>query len=205
MHISAFLLTAFVSVVASSASFAVEGEGLMTAPRWQSRILLGTSSSGSSLGSSGPGSGLNVRSFSVMGDYYFGNRLVSRASTGALNDLLGGSFRATSGLLVGPRSAPYSSVNAGSLRSFNVDLRSTNSPLTEPTTSEPNAVPYLGVGYSGASSKGGWGFSADVGVMALNPGSAVKLGRVLGGQSLDDTLRDMRVSPMLQLGVSYSF
>ena len=50
------------------------------------------------------------------------------------------------------------------------------------------------------------GHKADVGVMALNPGSAVKLGRVVGGnQSLDDVLREMRLSPLVQVGVSYSF
>jgi len=66
-------------------------------------------------------------------------------------------------------------------------------------------VPYFGFGYTGLPSKAGWGFSADLGVMALNPGSAVKLGRVFGGQNLDDVLRDMRLSPLVQLGVSYSF
>jgi hypothetical protein len=38
--------------------------------------------------------------------------------------------------------------------------------------------------------------------MALNPGSGLRLGR---GQSLDDVVRDMRLTPVLQLGVSYSF
>jgi hypothetical protein len=61
------------------------------------------------------------------------------------------------------------------------------------------------VGYTSLYGKSGWGFSADFGLMALSPGSAVKLGRVLGGQSLDDVLRDMRLSPLVQLGVSYSF
>jgi hypothetical protein len=62
------------------------------------------------------------------------------------------------------------------------------------------------LGYTGLSSKGGWGFSADVGVMALSPGSSVKLGRVFSGnQSLDDLLREMRLSPLVQVGVSYSF
>ena len=42
--------------------------------------------------------------------------------------------------------------------------------------------------------------------MALNPGGVVRFGRNLGGgQTLEETLRDMRLSPMLQLGVSYSF
>jgi hypothetical protein len=42
--------------------------------------------------------------------------------------------------------------------------------------------------------------------MALNPRSAVRLGKVFNGTlTLDDTLREMRFSPLLQLGVSYSF
>jgi hypothetical protein len=64
-------------------------------------------------------------------------------------------------------------------------------------------LPYLGVGYTGLSPRGGWSFNADLGLMSLNPGNAGKLGRVFGGgQSLDDTVRDMRWSPVVQLGVS---
>ena len=43
-------------------------------------------------------------------------------------------------------------------------------------------------------------------MVSLSPGTAVKLGKVFtGNQALDDTVRDMRWSPVLQLGVSYSF
>jgi hypothetical protein len=148
-----------------------------------------------------------VRNLSVLGDYYFSNRWASRAVLGASGDGLNGGFRATSGLLLGQRSGAYPLLNlANPTRNFNVDLRTAYVPSNEPAPVEASAVPYVGVGYTGMSSKGGWGFSADVGVMALKPGSAVKLGRVMGGgQSLDDVLREMRVSPMLQLGVSYSF
>ena len=53
---------------------------------------------------------------------------------------------------------------------------------------------------------GGWGFAADVGLMALNAGSAVRFGRLLSGtQSVDELVRDLRLTPVLQLGVSYSF
>jgi hypothetical protein len=148
-----------------------------------------------------------VRSLSVLGDYYFGNRLANRTALGATGETLTSGFRATSGLLLGQRSGAYPLLNVvGTTRNFNVDLRSGPLPANELAATESTAVPYLGVGYTGSSIKGGWGFSADVGVMALNPGSAVKLGRVVGGgQSLDDVLREMRVSPVLQLGVSYSF
>ncbi len=215
MQATTHLLTAVFAVIAASAfpstANANEGEGLTAAPRWQGRVVLGTATSGNLFGNAAPA----LRSFSVMGDYYFSQRVASKTSTSALSDLLGGNFRATSGLMIGPRGLPNSSVTSapsnpgnflGSARSFSVDLRSATLLSSEASASEPNAVPYLGVGYTGASAKGGWGFSADVGLMALNPSSAVKLGRVLGGgQSLDDTLREMRVSPVLQLGVSYSF
>jgi hypothetical protein len=214
MKTPALLLSAVLSVFASSSALAVEGEGLTAAPRWQGRVLLGTGPSSNVLGNSavtadkaaGFSSGLTVRSLSVLGDYYFGNRLTSRTALGATSETLGGGFRATSGLLLGQRSGAYPLLNlASSTRNFSVDLRSAL-PLNEPASTDSSAVPYVGLGYTGSSVKGGWGFSADVGVMALNPGSAVKLGRVMGGgQSLDDVLREMRVSPVLQLGVSYSF
>ena len=45
-----------------------------------------------------------------------------------------------------------------------------------------------------------------VGLMALNAGSAVRFGRLLSGtQSVDELVRDLRLTPVLQLGVSYSF
>ena len=67
-------------------------------------------------------------------------------------------------------------------------------------------VPYIGIGYSNLSPKSGWSFSADFGVVSQNPSNVVRFGRVFGGsQSLDDVVRDMRLAPVVQLGVSYSF
>ena len=66
--------------------------------------------------------------------------------------------------------------------------------------------PYLGVGYSSMVAKSGWSFTADLGVVSRSPGNVVRLGRVFnGGQSLDEVVRDMRLAPHVQLGVSYSF
>jgi hypothetical protein len=66
------------------------------------------------------------------------------------------------------------------------------------------ALPYLGLGYTGLALNGGWGFSADLGV-ALNEG-ATNLGRaVFGNNSLDSAMRELRFSPVLQLGVRYAF
>ncbi|HWP21086.1 MAG TPA: hypothetical protein VNO84_18300 [Burkholderiaceae bacterium] len=79
------------------------------------------------------------------------------------------------------------------------------------------AVPYLGLGYSGRANKA-WSWHADLGVVMLKPRSSVRLGADGAGSRLSyDTagrdpdvrlpggLGDWRVSPVMQLGVSYAF
>jgi hypothetical protein len=53
------------------------------------------------------------------------------------------------------------------------------------------------------SVRGGWGVSADLG-LAGRSGSNGGL-RVNGNQSFDDLMRELRISPMVQVGVSYAF
>ena len=62
-------------------------------------------------------------------------------------------------------------------------------------------MPYLGVGYTGLKPHGGWRYNADLGLVAQSPGGM----RLIGTQSLDDTIRELRLAPLVQLGVSYSF
>jgi hypothetical protein len=127
---------------------------------------------------------LNIESLSLMGDYYLSRPWLGTA----------GGLRATSGLVFGARAALWSSpasVDRHTVLASGLDGGSKNS----------STLPYVGVGYTGLSSKGRWGLSADLGLMALNPRSAMRLGT----QSLDDTLRDLRFSPLLQLGLSYAF
>jgi hypothetical protein len=72
------------------------------------------------------------------------------------------------------------------------------------SASEPwAAVPYIGIGWSGVSVRGGWGVSADLGVAGRSGGSGGL--RVNSNQPLDDLLRELRIAPMVQLGVSYAF
>ncbi len=69
-----------------------------------------------------------------------------------------------------------------------------------------STVPYVGIGYSDFGLKSGWGWWADVGLLVQSPGGALGLGRVVSGsQGLDDVLRDLRMAPMVQLGVNYAF
>lgn len=88
-----------------------------------------------------------------------------------------GGARLTGGLLLGSRSRP----------------------LLAEVPEGLQAWPYVGVGYSGASARHGWGFNADLGLAAQSPG-ALRL-----GQRLDDAVRELRLQPLLQLEVSYRF
>jgi len=148
--------------------------------------------------------GLQVGSVGLLGDVYFGSAPAPRASSG-------GGFRATSGVLIGARSAwlsaistPTSGLLATDRRLFGASASSFQYPA-DPTVDNAT-VPYIGIGYSNLSTKSGWHFSADLGVVSQSPGNMVRFGRVVSGaQSLDDVVRDMRLAPVVQLGVSYSF
>jgi hypothetical protein len=167
------------------------------------------------------GNGLTVKSDEFQWPRWQGRLSMSSASpawtrtfgpaTPGLSGLtLMGDFRATSGVVIGPRSVAAANLGAGPSGSgFNVDRRITGQATTvlpgDQAVDTPT-LPYLGIGYTGLSPRGGWSFNADLGLVSLSPGNAVKLGRFFGGgQSLDDTVRDMRWSPVVQLGVSYSF
>jgi hypothetical protein len=89
-----------------------------------------------------------------------------------------------------------------------VNLRNpaTNGLGMTPSVDNPSAAqPYAGIGYSGAGSRGDWGFSAELGLAAQNPGAAVQFGRLFNGVSFGDTVRDLRLQPMIRLGMNYAF
>lgn len=75
-------------------------------------------------------------------------------------------------------------------------------------TTRQRATPYVGLGYStggvSANRWGGWGLSADIGVQAR--GSDLTLGRALESPTgVGELIRELRLTPVLQLGVSYAF
>jgi hypothetical protein len=150
----------------------------------------------------GDGTGLQVQGMSVMGDVYFGS---SRTSAGG--------FRATSGLIYGSRtSLAGMSAMAPASGLLNVDRRLFGASATglgygtDPVNESTGTLPYIGIGYSSLAARSGWSFSADLGLVSLAPSNAGRLGRVFGGsQNLDDVVRDMKLTPVLQLGASYSF
>jgi len=183
-----------------------EGNGLTVKsdefqwPRWQGRLSMSSASPAwtRTFGPANPG----ISGLTLMSDYYLTGSLLGAKRAGG--------FRATSGVVIGPRSLAAANLGAGSSGyGFNVDRRTTGqvtNVLPGDSSVDAPTLPYVGIGYTGLSPRGGWSFNADLGVVSLSPGNAVKLGRFFGnGQSLDDTVRDMRWSPIVQLGVSYSF
>ncbi len=178
---------------------ASDGNGLTVSPddlywpRWQTRVSVLPAPRAT------PGAAVNpaLASLGVMSDYYMTGSLLGPRRAGG--------FRATSGVVIGPRAQALTLGSPGSGAERRV-FGPSPAILPGDAAADNSTLPYLGVGYTGLSTRGGWSFSADLGMMSLAPSGVVKLGRVFNGsQSLDDTLRDMRWSPVLQLGVSYSF
>ncbi|MEO8122938.1 MAG: hypothetical protein ABI633_02715 [Burkholderiales bacterium] len=203
MRSTVWFLVGALGLATGATAQPVDGSGL-SLPQFQGRIRLGMSVTAGPLDAAVGAESSRLSAASVFGDYYFAR---SAPQAGEASG-----FRATSGVFLGSRlgswGGPELSAPGGSafaIETHRFSLLSASA-LQSPDVADSGAVPYVGLGYSGSSAKGGWGFSADLGLMALNPGSVVRFGRNLGaGQSLDETLRDMRLSPMLQLGVSYSF
>lgn len=79
-------------------------------------------------------------------------------------------------------------------------------PLGSADNDSRNAWPYLGLGLSSNGARGDWGFQADFGLAAQSLGATMRLGRVLnGGLSVGDAVRDLRLQPVVRLGMNYSF
>lgn len=198
-------------LVLSGQAMAADGLGLRALsgdsvwPRWQTRVLASPSFSlwqhavtAQDAGRQGP------ESISLLGDFYF--------SRPARPDQAAEGFRATSGVIIGPLGSHVLSAFGASAASRGMGLgasiaRAGLFDTRSPTAGALDTTPYLGFGYSSGSVATGWGFSADIGIVARNGGSgAAKFGRALGGSPpVDDLLRDMRLSPLLNIGVSYSF
>lgn len=178
-------------LLTATALAAQAGEGLQaddgTAlwPSWQARLTL-------TMADPAYGGTRTLRQASLLGDLYL---LTHRAA--APTGWRGG-LRATSGVVAGGLglAAPVS------LAPLATQLQS----LNEPIGGEPPVWPYVGLGYSGLSLRSGLSVSADLGLVARQPGAASGLGRaLLGQQGLDSALRQLDLSPMVRLGLNYSF
>ena len=164
-------------------------------PRWQARIAVQAASvsplATSNLLDAGSAQ-RGVRGGALFGDYYFATPSF-------------GSFRASGGVISGSLAGlPLASATAGSVLGLSVSSGSL--PLNFAGSDAASASPYLGLGFSSAPWRNGLSISADIGLVAEHPSSAVGVGRaVFGAQAMDNALRELRLSPLLQLGVRYAF
>jgi hypothetical protein len=163
-------------------------------PQLQARITVQTAAMSplttTSLLRTDASSARGLQSGGLFGDYTFATQGFGR-------------FRASGGLMLGHLGgAPLGSASAGDR--LGVDLLDGGAAAT--ALSDSAAVPYLGVGYSTPALWGGFSLTADVGMVAGRPSGLVGFGRaLLGNREMDLALREMRLAPVLQLGVRYEF
>lgn len=133
----------------------------------------------------------------LLGDYYF-------TGPGFAGDGASGGLRLTSGLAVGPRdgTAALPATRLGVGPSWSLPEGGVGS-LADRHGARV-ALPYIGLGYTGLAA--GWGLSADIGLGGLRPGERVRFGA--GNPTtaqFENLLNDLRLAPVIQLGVSYAF
>lgn len=178
---------------AASGNLAARSDALTsTTPHWQARFGVANPATAD------PSARLQGSSLHLLGDYYWQGFRPAHFG-------LSGGFRATSGLLVGERAlspmptaalARHSAVAAPGARALR---------LGEAERDLALAVPYVGVGYSGVSLRGGWGFTADLGLAGIGGGLQMRRDTPANLRGADDILRELRLMPVLQIGASYAF
>jgi hypothetical protein len=143
-----------------------------------------------------------VQGVQMLGDYYFA--FTDAASSTSASPAAPSGLRATSGLLL--RGASGGLVLPGRQAGV-LSVGRGNTGLVDAGNDGLNqATPYVGIGYSTSFAQNRWSVSADLGLVSRTRTQAIRLGRADGiGQSLDSFLRDPQMSPMLQLGLTYSF
>ncbi len=177
-----------------------DGLQINEAPRWQARLQLGSIDSSTVGWTEGRRySSSRLLSANLLGDYYL---------TGSGLDNVRGGLRATGGMLMGPLSLSGSGLALGASNfqlGQNLAIGRRNLLIPGVDASDPGAsMSYLGIGYSGQSLHGGWGFSADLGLLNKASAGGLRLG-TSNMSGMEDVLRDMRYKPVLQLGLSYSY
>jgi len=173
-----------------------ESQGPQSAwPRWHARLGLSTTAPNIDAGNR-----WQLSAGQLLGDYYWSG--LRPAGVGR-----SGGFRATSGLLLGQRSVALGTPAMASPQGLGLTL--SHSARLAAIHAEPSeawsVVPYLGVGYSSISLRGGWGFTADFGLAGTQGGLRARRDPGLGAQGTDDLLRELRLTPVLQFGASYAF
>lgn len=202
--ISGLVLVAASLSAASQPVQAFDGTGLRLndASRWQARLQLSSLNDGPA-GNTGLRYGSSrLLSANLLGDYYL--------TSSGLSGVRGG-LRATGGVLMGADSLMQGGgmvLGASTLQlgqNLAVSQRSISWLSAGQDFNDPiSSTSYLGIGYSGQSLRGRWGFSADLGLISGTALGGLRLGSN-NAQSVEDVLRNLRYKPVLQLGLTYSY
>lgn len=181
------LLTAAAGAAAAQNGFVAPDETPW--PRWQLRAQwVGTPG----LGAAGLWSEASASSgLRLVGDYY----LFDMRSAGG--EFAGG-LRATSALTFARAAAPPGGAGTGLV----LPGRSTTWPGSDAAM---GALPYVGLGFTGVWPRVGWGFTADIGLAGHGGGGLRLNAPSQDGTAFDDAVRELRLAPVLQLGVTYAF
>jgi hypothetical protein len=205
-----FLATAVLALLSVPAwSASADGQGLRSrageTERWPGRLSLVVRTAADwPVGRSTSQFATSTQPASVTANYYFITPKPSAPANG---------FRASAGLGLGRLGTTWVGTfplgfNGSSMRYRDAGA-STSLPGDSPR--DTHSVPYLSVGYTGAYAKSGWGFSADFGLIGVARSADSTNGASLeGGASAvqpgtDALFQQMRLRPLLQLGVTYSF
>jgi hypothetical protein len=170
-------------------------------PQWQARITVQTAAAqrlpGFGLSALSPrlgsresaGAQGGVQGAAVLGDYTFAR-------------LFFGSFRASGGLMMGTQGGAPGITSLAGPSNAAVGSSVLFGAGTASGVASDNTVPYLGLGFSGAAWHNSLSVMADLGLVSGRPSAARAL---FGNQGAENALREMRLSPVLQVGVRYSF
>ena len=193
------LSAALLALMLGTAHAGQTGSGLVAPaadtlwPQWQARItVLSASTAPLGLNAAFDTGARGLQGGAILGDYVFASPSF-------------GSFRASGGLMSGHLGGlPMANTTAGPR--LGVSVQSSVVPAWAPGSDAPAALPYLGLGFSGAPGGGGLALTADFGLVAERPAAAAGVGRaIFGTQGLDRSVRELRLSPVMQLGVRYTF
>ncbi|MCY7316121.1 MAG: hypothetical protein LH480_10995 [Rubrivivax sp.] len=166
-------------------------------PQWRARIALQTSAvapAGGTAWLDGAEAQRIWRGAAVLGDYTLATPSFGR-------------WRASAGLLIGrPGGGTWFSADVGPQLQLSVQRLDDGPGHPAGARDILNTpLPYVGLGFSGSAWHNSLSLSADVG-LAGEPASASAPPRtLLGNQGKDRAWRELRLSPVLQLGLRYSF
>lgn len=168
-------------------------------PQWQARVAVQTTalsplSVSGLLHQDGAGAARAAQGGAIFGDYYFAQPAF-------------GSFRASGGLMLGSMGGAPQLAGLASPR-LGLALQSLGGAAANGGNAAEGGgtVPYLGLGFVSSAWRNSLSLTADFGWVAAQPSAMGGVGRaIFGNQAWESALREIRIAPVLQLGVRYAF